>query len=542
MIGIISKDTQRWAVYEFFELFKTPWEFYDPSRCYDVVIVADPDTEIPAAKLALVFDKAHGSFADGGHAPDGTVVLSSGQTEFPVFTGCAFFPAGDRNLLQVKGLDLQACLENSREGRRVLTVGYDIFDELEFILSHGQPVKFAQIPTVDIHISLIRNWIIETGIPLIEIPPVPYRYAFTACLTHDVDFLQIKDHLLDRSMMGYLLRSILPLGTKGLARKQRVQRQIKNWKALATLPAVLAGRARDFWLDVDRYMSIEGGLPATYFFIPFRGHPGESDSIKPPRYRAAKYDIDRHKDVIAALVRNGNEIGLHGIDAWLHSRNATREREAIKKVAGCDCNGIRMHWLYFSEKSPAALEGAGLKYDSSLGFNETVGFKSGTTQVFRLPKSELLELPMNIMDTALFSRGRLALSEKEALRLCESVLRQIPVYGGAVTVNWHTRSLSPERNWDEFYTTLLHSVKKRKPWFASGKQAVDWFSGRRTLQFDHVKLSGNKLEICLSSVLEQNDFPPPVLRIHHPKPEGNSRPIMPTDLPLNGRYKYEVEL
>ena len=200
-----------------------------------------------------------------------------------------------------------------------------------------------------------------------------------------------------------------------------------------------------------------------------------------------------------------------------------------------------MHWLYFC-KSPAVLQDAGLKYDSSSGFNETVGFKSGTTQVFRLPKSGLLELPMNIMDTALFSSGRLALTEKEALGLCECVISQVLTYGGAVTLNWHTRSLSPERNWDEFYTTLVQSVKKWKPWFASGLQAANWFSRRRALQFQHIELNGKRLEISLSSLPEQDNLPPHALRIHHPGFKENFPNVMRKDLPLSGSHIYEVSL
>ena len=38
VIGVISRPDQRPVVEEFFELFKTPWEFYQPGRTYDVVV------------------------------------------------------------------------------------------------------------------------------------------------------------------------------------------------------------------------------------------------------------------------------------------------------------------------------------------------------------------------------------------------------------------------------------------------------------------------------------------------------------------------
>jgi hypothetical protein len=38
MIGVLSAPSEHPAVREFFELFKTPWEFYARDRTYDVVL------------------------------------------------------------------------------------------------------------------------------------------------------------------------------------------------------------------------------------------------------------------------------------------------------------------------------------------------------------------------------------------------------------------------------------------------------------------------------------------------------------------------
>jgi hypothetical protein len=82
-----------------------------------------------------------------------------------------------------------------------LRVGYDLFDEVRFLLRKGQPVDRAQVPTLDIHIDMLRNWILERGIPFVEIPPSPYGYDFITCLTHDIDFMGIRDHKFDHTML-----------------------------------------------------------------------------------------------------------------------------------------------------------------------------------------------------------------------------------------------------------------------------------------------------------------------------------------------------
>jgi len=40
-----------------------------------------------------------------------------------------------------------------------------------FLLTTGQPVRHAAIPTLEKHIAFLRELIVEAGIPLVEIPP-----------------------------------------------------------------------------------------------------------------------------------------------------------------------------------------------------------------------------------------------------------------------------------------------------------------------------------------------------------------------------------
>ena len=55
MIGVISKQKEHEVVEEFFQLFKTPWEFYNPDRLhYEVLIATDgniPETDAPLMVL-----------------------------------------------------------------------------------------------------------------------------------------------------------------------------------------------------------------------------------------------------------------------------------------------------------------------------------------------------------------------------------------------------------------------------------------------------------------------------------------------------------
>jgi len=68
--------------------------------------------------------------------------------------------------------------------------------------------------------------------------------------------------------------------------------------------------------------------------------------------------------------------------------------------------GVRMHWLYYSQQSAASWRPLARLYDSTIGYNDTIGYRAGTTQVYKpLDANRLLELPLHAMDTAMFYRA-----------------------------------------------------------------------------------------------------------------------------------------
>jgi len=330
----------------------------------------------------------------------------------------------------------------------------------------------------------------------------------------------IRDHKFDRSAFGFMSRVFFPYSMRDQESKICWSKPIRNVKALMTLPGVYLGLLKDFWFQIDRYIEIEGDVPSTFFFIPVKDHPGDKDlsDSKPKEYRAAKYDVRDYKTSIHKLIQKGCEIGVHGIDAWHCPKRGQQELQTIRRIADEDKPlGIRMHWLYFSESSPKILEEAGFLYDSTLGYNNGVGYRCGTTQIFRLPGSfGLFELPLHIQDTSMFLKGRMNLSHKKAMQLCENVIKDIRNYGGVLTVNWHQRSLGPERNWDDFYVKLINKLKADSVWFTTARQAVLWFKKRRSVQFKEIQESSDKIGIKVTSE-DDTDLPGLLMRIHHRK-------------------------
>src|SRR4051812_31132141 len=89
MIGVIPKPNQVAVVEEFFQLFKTPWEFYKKGHTYDVVLC--PPGEIPEVEAGLLV--IHGCATASHDTRAGIragckvrdVTAQSGGDRFPIY-------------------------------------------------------------------------------------------------------------------------------------------------------------------------------------------------------------------------------------------------------------------------------------------------------------------------------------------------------------------------------------------------------------------------------------------------------------------------
>lgn len=497
MIGVIAKPGQEAVVEEFFELFKTPWEFYRPGLAYDVVVATGDAVPSPMPPLFVTYGAAPGAVPDLG-----------------------------------------AVAVKSRSGHvTTVRVGFDLFEEVRNLLSAGQSVDQAHVPTLDLLIATLRGWILGEGLPLVEIPPSPAGHDFAVCLTHDIDFVGIGRHAFDHTMWGFLYRSTVGGIYNVLRRRLSIARLWRMWRAAASLPFVYAGWLPDFWEPFEWYLATEKGLPATYFLIPFKHQPGETVGGRRYPRRAVAYDISDVRDSAARLVAAGCEVGVHGVDAWHSVEKGRAEMARIGEAIGAGPLGVRMHWLLRDHGTDAVLDRAGYTYDSTAGYNETVGYRAGTTQVFRpIGVRALLELPMHIQDGALFYPQRLDLTEPEAERRCQGVIDHAREHGGVLTVLWHDRSHGPERFWGEFYRRLVDGLRSTNAWFGTGSQVVAWFRARRAVRFARPEAADSGRVI----LRHQGEEIRPALRVRvHRRSVDRRHEVI--DVPWNGVAPLELD-
>jgi hypothetical protein len=88
------------------------------------------------------------------------------------------------------------------------------------------------------------------------------------------------------------------------------------------------------------------------------------------------------------------------------------------------------------------------------------------------------------MDTALFYPVHMDLKPNEARRQIGHIIDSTVQFGGAITLNWHDRSIAAERHWGDFYSDLVRELESRGAWLATAAETVSWFRKRRAATFE----------------------------------------------------------
>ena len=521
MIGVVASEAEHPLIAEFFELFKTPWEFHRPGGRYDILICSNSMVPENNARLLFLYGAQRQAFEESRSIRTNSAsrqdFLSFRGERIPIYGSCLLFNSPGNEVVIHERTKSAAAVSVASGDQMVVRVGFDLFEEVRYLLTRGQPAEFASMPTLDLQISLLRQLIVSCGVPLVEILPTPAEHRFIVCLTHDIDHARVRYHKCDHTMFGFLYRALIGSVINFCRGRRSLRRVALNWKAAFSLPLVFAGLAKDFWNQLDRYLALEKDLASTFFVIPTKGDAGVDRDGRTNGKRAARYSLTDIADDLQKLLAANREIAVHGIDAWCDSAKGRDERERIQQVTGAsDEIGVRMHWLYFGAQTAMLLEKAGFDYDSTIGYNETIGYRAGTAQVFKHPDVDhLLELPLHIMDTALFYPSYMNLSDDQAGIAMLPIIKKAARFGGVLTINWHDRSLGPERLWDDAYVNLLRELRTQTPWFATASQTVAWFRKRRATSFVNNIQEGGSIRVEPPTDPTAFGLPPLTVRVYN---------------------------
>lgn len=244
--------------------------------------------------------------------------------------------------------------------------------------------------------------------------------TFALCLTHDVDRVY-------KTYQGLYY---------GLCNQDLTQ-----------LRSVLS-KENPYW-QFDRIIDIEeelGVRSAFYFLVEKRLFDDKPPSawLSPNSWMlyTGRYDV-RSSDVaevIARLDDGGWEVGLHGsYDSYRDENRLQWEKETVESVLGTHVIGGRQHHLNLSiPETWQHHANIGLRYDTTLGSNDSFGFEHGYGP--RRPfGDDFLVFPMTIMDVTL---PDVSTRPETVRRECNEILEEARENNAIVTINWHQRSFS----------------------------------------------------------------------------------------------------
>src|SRR5256886_1776198 len=177
MIGVFAPSEDQEVVAEFFQLFKTPWEFFRDGQSYDAVIVTADEVPEVDAKLVLIYGpelkRRDPAVEFAACSSRRNVILDYQGSRLPLYGTAMIFEKAESGTPCVTGDAGVVGLRVRSVDCSVLRLGYDLFREVACLLSTGQPPEYAHIPTLEMHIMMLRDWILEAGGNLLPNPPSP---------------------------------------------------------------------------------------------------------------------------------------------------------------------------------------------------------------------------------------------------------------------------------------------------------------------------------------------------------------------------------
>lgn len=242
---------------------------------------------------------------------------------------------------------------------------------------------------------------------------------------------------------------------------------------LGNIKYILKSKSDPYWkfeylLDLEK----KYGFRASYYFM--SGGETKKDN---------NYSISnkRLKKIFNELKEYKNEIGIHGsYNSYSDKKLLQSEINKLKNEANVNIYGIRQHFLRFSIKETWNIhKELELKYDSTVGYAEKIGFRCGTCSPFKVydlneeKQLEYWEIPLIIMDTTLNNNSYMGIGKELAIEKCKEMHDIVKKYNGVLSLLWHNSSLDINSNWNGWEKVYEEIVKYAYVQKSMGLSGID---------------------------------------------------------------------
>jgi len=350
---------------------------------------------------------------------------------------------------------------------------YDCDQLLLFVKSFQASNQIANFPIVNLYLNFLKK-IFEEVFKGSGLPLWPEGFKAAIGLSHDVD-----------SPDKYAILAA-PLILKNRSLKENLYFNYKRFKAL--INRIKDSNPNDFWL-FSQIMAAEAkyGFSSTFFVCSanrFDSYGSSEDVL---------YDIKRSnfQKVFSEILHNQFEIGLHtSYNACDEANRFVLEKKKLEGFVKTKVYGSRHHYWHLGDNSNQTFINqikSGLEYDTSLAFNESIGFRRNVALPFYIwdsrnrTVSKLLELPVFLMDGNFFSHK--GANTVNAMKEIVKFISIIKATNGLGVVDWHVRTSFPGnktyQEWGKCYLELLDYLSQDKEiWVTNLRNLQIWLEQR----------------------------------------------------------------
>ena len=278
----------------------------------------------------------------------------------------------------------------------------------------------------------------------------PENKKYALCLTHDIDdiFPPISHKLLSSL---YFLKNFNFQGLEKLWNDKKSP--YLNFKEIINIEKIYDAKSTFFFLSTSRDI------------------------------RGLRYNIEDIESELGIILDNECEIGLHGgYYAYNSLKDINNEKARLEKILAKKVIGYRNHYLMFRyPETWELLTKAGFKYDSTQGYSDMVGFRSGLCHpfkpfnVYNNDEIDIVEIPLAVMDMALFDQNK---SLASAWQVIKQLIDTVEKYNGVLTILWHNYVFGcPFReNWIKIYKKILQYSYENNAWITSGENIFKYWT------------------------------------------------------------------
>ncbi len=236
---------------------------------------------------------------------------------------------------------------------------------------------------------------------------------------------------------------------------------LKNWKGVGSIKNLWGSYYKNLFAnevpyDVFDEMLIGGEQDREIYFL-----VGGKAAVDTPLNTKSEV----FKKAIKLSKERGYKIGIHpSYETWKDGHMLRQEKEMLENIIEEEITISRQHYLHFDfDQTISILEEAGIKQDSTIGYNRTIGFRAGTGVGFKLydhkndRASRIIEKPLALMDSSLFDE-----SKCDATSFLEIANKFIDEnkFGTEITCNFHNSRFDDANMFDlpqeEVYAKLTN--------------------------------------------------------------------------------------